>query len=94
MSEAGVVDALEALINRRPRLTPAVLEVAITAATKLTARLPSQVGGSGGMVVVCDGGGVMGAGMLSPCGRRPHSTGNHRVVGVIRAADDFDDLAW
>jgi len=62
-----VVDVLEALINRRPRLTPAVLEVAITAATKLTARLPSQVGGVvvvvGGWVGVCERGvGVMGAG--------------------------------
>ena len=43
VSEAGVADALEVLVNRRPRLPPAALEVALTAAAKLTARLPSQV---------------------------------------------------
>lgn len=46
-----MVDALEALLNRRPRLPPAALEVALTAAAKLTARLPSQV------CVRCTGGG-------------------------------------
>lgn len=57
VSEGGVVDVLEALLNRRPRLPPAALEVALTAAAKLTARLPSQVmigvvggGGKGGCV--------------------------------------------
>jgi hypothetical protein len=43
VTESGVVDVLDSLVNRRPRLPPAALEVALTAAAKLTARLPSQV---------------------------------------------------
>jgi hypothetical protein len=55
VSESGVVDALKSLITRRPRLPPSALEVALTAAAKLTARLPSQVnwlqmGWKGGVV--------------------------------------------
>lgn len=41
-SEADVVQLLETVL-RRPKLPAAVKEVVLTAATKLTARLPTQV---------------------------------------------------
>jgi hypothetical protein len=48
ISEADVVGLLEAVL-RLPKLAAAAREVALTAAMKLTARLPSQVRGRGGL---------------------------------------------
>ena len=44
VSEAGIVTTLETLL-KRPRLPQGIKEVVLTSLMKLTARLPSQVGG-------------------------------------------------
>lgn len=48
-SEADVVLLLESVL-RRPKLPAAVKEVVLTAAVKLTARLPTQVCNNGRLV--------------------------------------------